>query len=83
MHLVRHPEEQVGYIGVKDSSSFQQFGQQQMATPGIKSMLESQIFIDLMLEEVLQRKTTVRPVRTLAGIMSKFQYICEPSGKVM
>ena len=56
MHLVRHPEEQVGYIGVKDSSSFQQFGQQQMATPGIKSMLESRIFIDLVPEEVLQRK---------------------------
>ena len=83
MHLVRHPEKQFGYIGVKDSSSFQQFGQQQMATPGMKSMLESQIFIDLLPEEVLQRKRTVGSVRTLAGITSKFQYICEPSGKVM
>ena len=82
MHLARHPEEQVGHIGVKDSRTFQQFGTQQMSTPGQKAKLDSREFIDLKPEEMKERKATVGQVKTLTGIQSKFFYVCLPDGKV-
>ena len=82
MHVKRHPEEQVGHIGVRDSESFQKFGAQQMSTPGSRSQLERRYFIDMKAEEVLERKRVVGKVGTLSGIKSKYEYICKPDGKV-
>ena len=82
MHLKRHPEDQIGYVGVKDSESFAQFGSQQMSMPGSRSKLEKREFINMKPEEVVERKEEVGKVGTLSGIMSKYEYICEPSGKV-
>ena len=82
MHLARHPEEQVGHIGVKDSKTFQEFGTQQMSSPGEKAKLNSRVFLDLKAEEMLERKATVGQVKTLSGIQSKFFYVCLPDGKV-
>ena len=82
MHLARHPEEQVGHTGVKDSKTFQEFGTQQMSSPGEKAKLNSRVFLDLKAEEMLERKATVGQVKTLSGIQSKFFYVCLPDGKV-
>ena len=34
-------------------------------------------------EEVKERKRVVGQVKTLAGISSKYQYVCHPDGEVM
>ena len=83
MHRVRHPEDQLGYISVHNSETFQRFGEQQLSNPGPWAMLESRKFFDMKLEEVKERKREVGQVRTLAGIKTKYQYICLPDGKVM
>ena len=83
MHLVRHPEEQVGHIGVLDSATFSKFGNQQMSTPGQKAKLVSREFINMKPEEVKARKVLVGgKVKTLSGIKSKYEYVCCPEGKV-
>ena len=82
MHLKRHPEEEPGYICVKDSASFQAFGEQQMSTPGVRAKLQSRHFINMLPEEILSRKESVGNVGTLKGIKRKYQYICLPDGKV-
>ena len=83
MHLKRHPEEQDGHIEVKDSDSFMKFGQQQMSQPGPWALLNSRVFMNLLPEEALQRKQEAHEVRKLAGIKSKYEYICLPDGKVL
>ena len=82
MHLVKHPEEHVGYVGVRDSKTFQEFGEQQMSSPGPRAKLNKRVFIDMKPEEVKERKAKVEKVKTLHGIKSRFQYICLPDGKV-
>ena len=83
MHLARHPEDQIGYVGVIDSSSFVKFGNQQMAKPCKRAKLVSREFIDLKPEEVKERKQKIgAKMRTLSGIKSKYEYVCHPDGKV-
>ena len=83
MHLARHPEDQIGYVGIVDSPSFVKFGNQQMAKPCKKAKLVSREFIDLKPEEVKERKQRIgTKVRTLSGIKSKYKYVCHPDGKV-
>ena len=83
MHLVRHPEDQPGHISVHNSQTFQQFGEQQLAQPGPRAKLQSRTFLDMKPEEVKERKRVVGQVKTLAGISSKYQYVCHPDGEVM
>ena len=83
LHLVRHPEDEPGHITVHNSETFQQFGEQQLSQPGSKSKLSSRTFIDMKPEEVKERKEKVGKVKTLAGIMSKYHYVCFPDRKVM
>ena len=83
MHLVRHPENTMGYVGVHNSESLQQFGEQQMSKPGPRANLTTRTFFDMKPEEVLSRKKEVGQVRTLVGIKSKYNYICLPDGEVM
>ena len=67
MHLARHPEDQIGYVGIVDSPSFVKFGNQQMAKPCKKAKLVSREFIDLKPEEVKERKRRIgTKVRTLS-----------------
>ena len=83
MHLVRHPEEQVGFVGVLDSASFTKFGNQQMSKPGDRSRLASREFFEIKPNVVKERKEMVgEKVRTLSGIKSKYEYVCCPNGKV-
>ena len=83
LHTVRHHEDNPGYIEVCDSESFKKFGEQQMSIPGPQSKLKFRKFFNMKPEEIMERKKKVQPVKTLAGIKSKYQYICLPNGKVM
>ena len=71
----------MGYVGVLNSDTLQNFGQQQMAQPGPRAKLETRTFIHLEPEEVLGRKEEVGQVKTLAGIKAKYEYICLPDRK--
>ena len=83
MHLARHPEDHIGYVGVIDSSSFVKFGNQQMAKPCKRAKLVSWDFLDLKLEEVKERKQRIgAKMTTLSGIKSNFEYVSHPDGKV-
>lgn len=75
-------EDQEDYICVKDSQSFQLFGTQQMSKPGSKAQLDCREFLDLLPQEMKERKDSVGQVETLHGIKSKFFYLCFPDGKV-
>ena len=71
------------YICVKDSSSFVEFGNQQMSVPRSKSKIKSRKFLDLKAETVQTRKAEVGKVNlTLSGITFKYQYVCQPDGLV-
>ena len=59
------------------------FGEQQLAKPGPRSKLQSRHFIDMKAEEVIERKQEVGKVGTLAGITSKYHYVCQPSAEVL
>ena len=83
MHTVKHPDDQDFYIEVKDSESFQRFGQQQLSKPGPRAKLSTRVFIDMKAEEVLERKRVVGKVGTLDGITTKYQYVCQSDGEVM
>ena len=78
-YMVRSDVNSPDYLEVKDSASLQQFGQRFLKTPGSRSQLKMREFIDLKPDEVLRRKAKVEDEdsRTLAGISSKFQYICK------
>jgi hypothetical protein len=78
-YMLRSDVNSPDYLEVKDSASLQQFGQRFLQTPGSRSQLKIREFIDLKPEEVLSRKAKVEDEdsRTLAGISSKFQYICK------
>ena len=83
MHLIRHPEEQVGFVGVLDSASFTKFGNQQMSKPSDRSRLVSREFIEIKPNVVKERKEMLgEKVHTLNGIKSKYEYVCCPNGKV-
>ena len=82
-YLLSLPHYQVGYVRVRNSETLQQFGEQQMAQPGPRAHLESRQFIHMKPEEVLSRKEKVGQTKTLAGIKSKFEYICLPDKQVM
>ena len=78
-YMLRSDVNSPDYLEVKDSASLQQFGQRFLKTPGSRSQLKIREFIDLNPDEVLRRKARVEDddSRTLAGISSKFQYICK------
>ena len=83
LHTKRHSEESKGYIAVRDSASFVQFGNHQMSVPGPKSKLKARTFLDLKAETVQARKAEVGKVGiSLSGITFKYQYVCQPDGMV-
>ena len=53
-----------------------------MSVPGPKSKLESRTFLDMKAEQVQARQAGIGKVCTLSGIKSKYQYVCQPDGKV-
>ena len=82
MYVVRRSEESKGYIKVENSTSFVAWGNHQMSVPGPKSKLESRTFLDMKYEQVEARKAEIGKVCTLPGIKSRYQYVCQPNGKV-
>ena len=82
MYVVRRSEESKGYIKVENSTSFVAWGNHEMSMPGPKSELGSRIFLDMKYEDVEARKAEISKVCTLPGIKSRYQYVCEPNGKV-
>lgn len=53
-----------------------------MSKPGSKAQLDCREFLDLLPQEMKERKDSVGQVETLHGIKSKFFYLCFPDGKV-
>ena len=82
MYVVRCSEEIKGYIQVENSTSFVAWGNHEMSMPGPKSELGSRIFLDMKYEDIEARKSEISKVCTLPGIKSRYQYVCEPNGKV-
>ena len=76
-YMIRSNIDAADYLEVKDSASLQQFGDRFLKIPGSRSQLKLRIFMNLLPEEVLARKNEVGESKTLAGISSKFQYICK------
>ena len=75
--MVRSDINAAAYLEVKDSASLQQFGEKYLKTPGSRSQLNLRVFINLLPAEVLARKAEVSESKTIAGISSKFQYVCK------
>ena len=67
---------------MENSTFFVVWGNHEMSMPGPKSELGSRIFLDMKYEDVEARKAEISKVRTLPGIKSRYQYVCEPNGKV-
>jgi hypothetical protein len=65
------------YLEVKDSATLQEFGKRHLSIPGSKSKLNTRVFIDLLPEEILARKKDRTESRTIAGISTKFEYVCK------
>lgn len=59
------------------------FGIQQMAKPCKRVKLVSREFIDLKPVKVKERKQRIGAnMKTLSGIKCKYEYVCNPDGKV-
>ena len=65
------------YLEVKDSATLQEYGKRNLSTPGSKSKLNTREFIDLLPVEVLARKEARPDSKTIAGISTKFEYVCK------
>ena len=75
--MVRSDVNSPTYLEVKDSATLQEFGKRNLSNPGSKSKLDSREFIDLLPAEVISRKQDRPDSKTIAGISTKFQYVCK------
>ena len=80
--MVRDNPDDSDYIEVKDSKSVCQFGNKQMAVPGPTSGIKKRTFFDLQGEVVKQRRQDTDEGKTFAGISTKFEILCKPTGEV-
>ena len=76
-YMIRSDVNSPSYIEVKDSATLQQFGQRHLSSPGSRSNLDSRDFIDLLPDEILARKESMSQAKTIAGISTKFEYVCK------
>ena len=77
-YLKRSNKDSPDFIEIKDSKSVVQFCKQHLSTPSSKADLQKREFTDIPPEVFLERKDeTFEKVKTLAGISTKYQYICE------
>ena len=80
-YLLRSDSTAVSYQEIKDSLSVVQFGQKHLAKPRNKADLKERFFLDQNPQDVLLKKEEDRNKpedgKTIAGISSKFEYICK------
>ena len=80
--MVRDNPNNPEYIEVKDSKTVCQFGEQQMAVPGPTSGIKRRTFFDLQGEVVKKRREDADEGKPFAGISTKFEILCKPTGEV-
>ena len=77
-YLARSNSAAPDYIEVKDSSSVVQFLTKHLSKPSTRSEIQARIFTDIKPAVFLKRKEdALDKVKTLAGISTRYQYICE------
>lgn len=77
-YLARSNSSSPDYIEVKDSKSVVRFCTRQLSNPSSKTGIQERIFTDIKPEVFLLRKEQASSkVKTLAGISTKYQYVCE------
>ena len=77
-YLARSNASSPDYIEVKDSKSVVKFCTRQLSNPSSKNGIKERIFTDIRSEVFLLRKEeALSKVKTLAGISTKYQYVCE------
>ena len=77
-YLARSNSSAQDYIEVKDSRSVVKFCTRQLSNPTSKNGIQERIFTDIRPEVFLLRKDqALSKVKTLAGISTKNQYVCE------
>ena len=70
------------YVEIKDSASVVEFCIKHLSRPGSKAGLDERHFHDIKPDIFLQRKSqALETVKSLAGISTKFQYVCEVTAK--
>lgn len=69
--------EATDFIEVKDSSSVVDFCTAHLSKPRSATGIQARIFTDIRPEVFLQRKEETDKVKTLPGISTKFQYLCQ------
>ena len=63
---------------MKDSESVVRFGRRKLTNPARKKGIAVRYFDDIKPDVFLKRKDEVQDkVKTLAGISTKYQYVCE------
>jgi hypothetical protein len=68
------------FVEIKDSASVVAFGTKHLSKPSPKSGIQERVFHDIRPEIFLQRKSSaLDKVKTLAGISTRYQYVCEVS----
>ena len=77
-YLARSNSSSQGYIEVKDSKSVVKFCTRQLSNPSSKNGIQERIFTDIRPEVfTLRKEQALSKVKTLAGISTKYQYVCE------
>jgi hypothetical protein len=70
------------YLEVKDSATLKEFGKRNLSNPGSKSKLDTREFIDLHPDEVIARKKERPDSKTIAGISTRFEYVCKVNNRI-
>jgi hypothetical protein len=80
-YLLRSDSTAVSYQEIKDSLSVVQFGKRHLSKPGKRADLKERIFLNQNPQDVLQKKEADKKKpedgKTIAGISSRFEYICK------
>ena len=77
-YLKRSNKDATDYIEVKDSASVVEFCKRHISSPSSKTGIKKRFFTNILPAVFLERKEEAADkVKTLAGISTKYQYICE------
>jgi hypothetical protein len=75
--MIRSDLNSPNYVEVKDSATLVEFENRSLSIPGPNAHLMKRVFLDLSPAEILDRKNSMPEQTTIAGISTKFQYICK------
>ena len=86
-HLLRSDSTSAAFKEIKDSKDVVEFGQKNLSVPGSRAGIKERIFMDQLPAEVLSKKaedsTKPEEGKTIAGISSKYEYICKVNNLYM